>query len=111
MFIKVVNQFVDYHYWEDAPEKVSFLRNIHRHVFHVITKIAVTTNDREIEYFLLQEEIEKYIEEVVIPMDSRKSCELMALSILSYLKLQYPGRKIEVEVNEDGENGSIATNF
>ena len=36
-----------------------------------------------------------------------KSCEMMSDDLYSITK-KYPGRKIEIDVSEDGENGSHA---
>jgi hypothetical protein len=111
----VTNQFEALHCWPEAPEEVAFLRNPHRHIFHV--KVTVqTAKDREVEFFMLQSEVYNSILNLdkwgntdsnqlgiyYIPL----SCEKIAESIYKYLqKIGY--YVLEVEVNEDNENGAI----
>lgn len=113
--IKVKNSFVGFHRYEQAPEDVQFLRNWHRHNFIVYTTISVNNDDRDIEFFELQNEVnhfvrldydlrncreaEKWLGDIVID-----SCESLAESIVDYFQFNYPERSyISVEVSEDGE--------
>ena len=57
---------------------VSFLGYPHRHIFHFKVGIEVFHDDRDIEFIHLYAEINK----------------------------KYPNRDIEIDVSEDGENGS-----
>ena len=41
IFVVVKTEFEGFHSWEDAPDEVSFLRNLHRHIFHVTAKWKV----------------------------------------------------------------------
>lgn len=107
--ILVKNQFIDFHRWESAPEEVDFLRNLHRHVFKVETTIEVRQNDRDIEFFILQKQIDNLIKTFVIPMPETKSCEMMAEVIVRQLAAVYPKRLIQALVSEDGENAAIVT--
>lgn len=109
--VKIQTQFEDFHCWPDAPEEVDFLRSNHRHIFKVSVKIEVNHDDREIEFFILQRQVNNIIETSVKPMEQRKSCEDMAEVIMDYLEVIYPSRFIEVEVSEDGENSSIVNNY
>ena len=94
------------HRWPGAVEhkEVSYLANLHRHMFHFQVKLEVSHDDREIEFIMLKHEMEKLVdgwgEEV-------GSCEMMASSIARYLRERYPGRQFEIEVSEDGENGAV----
>lgn len=57
---KIVVGCVDiegYHYWEDAIDKVAFLRNPHRHIFKFKAGVRVSDNDREVEIFMLRDYI------------------------------------------------------
>lgn len=109
--IKVKTQFIGFHKWKDAPQEVVFLRNPHRHVFYVVAKIEVNGDDRELEYFMVQKLLDTIIEEYVTLMPMTKSCEQMAELILNKLEIMYGAHRIiQVEVNEDNENGSICTN-
>ena len=111
IYIKVKANFEDFHMWKKAPKAVAFLKNLHRHIFFVEAKIEVLDDDRELEYFMVQKKLKSIIQTIVVPMKATKSCEMMAETIVDYLEHYYPNRFIEVEVNEDGENGSISNNI
>ena len=112
--IIVTNNFKGYHKYAEAPSNVAFLREMHRHIFNVKTTIEVFHNERDIEFFQLQEHIERfvrsryeqnygdYIEGIYI-----HSCESLAEAVMSNLHEVYPGRRVRVEVWEDNENGAI----
>lgn len=101
--IYVKTQFEALHRWKDAPAKVSFLRNYHRHVFHVRVHFQVTHNDRDIEYFLFKERLDAYIQERFAGQLFDFSCEHIAEDILVRFRADI------VDVSEDGENGSFVT--
>lgn len=111
--VKIKTQFEGFHCWPEAPEEVKFLRDLHRHMFYVKVVIEVKDNDRELEFFILQRRINKMIVTMKEDLEKkqRMSCESMAEYLLDFLEIQYPSRKMEVEVNEDNENGSIANNL
>lgn len=111
LFIKVKSQFEWFHKYKNAPKEVEFLRNLHRHNFGIIVKIEVNDLDRELEYFLVKREIDKIIQKFKKDSKQEESCETMAEYILDFLELKYKNRPIEVEVNEDGDCGSIINNF
>ena len=94
------------HRYPDAPEGVEFLRNIHRHMFHFHVSVAVTHNDRDIEFILFKRELEALYSGGTMEVDF-KSCEMLAEDLIGYISKAYPGRNIEVEVSEDGENGAV----
>lgn len=104
--IRVVAQtrFEGFHSWPDAPEEVEFLRNRHRHEFHVRAEKIVSHDNREVEFILLKQEIDATIEEgQEICAAEHWSCEQWAKHLLDTLKLD------KVEVFEDGENGAVVT--
>ena len=113
-YVVVTNNFKGYHKYSEAPRNVAFLKDVHRHVFHVKTTIEVYHNERDIEFFQFQSHIEhfvkhryyrafdEYIEGIYI-----NSCESLAEAILANLHAIYPGRHARVEVWEDNENGAI----
>lgn len=112
--IIVTNNFRGYHRYPDAPDDVAFLRNTHRHVFNVKTTIEVFHNERELEFFELQNLIECFVRYEYALTDSKyvsgiyiQSCETLAEAILDYLHELYSGRRVRVEVWEDNENGAI----
>lgn len=108
-YIQVKTQFEDLHCWPQAPNKVSFLRNPHRHIFVVEVLISVVGVDRELEFFLFKDEVEMYIEQMNLGI--HKSCEMIGEYLLKEIESNYPDRSISVSVSEDGENGSVVNNF
>lgn len=110
MQIVVKNQFEGYHLWKNAPEEVAFLRNSHRHIFHVETQIRVQEDDRELEFFMVQHRINEILaKEMPTTPDKAEwglSCEMMAKIILTKLHALYPNRPMGCLVSEDGENGA-----
>lgn len=106
--IYVTTSFIAFHCWPEAPEEVSFLRSKHRHKFGVRACFRIT-EDRQLEFFLVQSEVNSICQHEIMPaLKERRSlsCESMALMI--YNSLVSKGLPVtEVEVNEDGENGSI----
>ena len=113
-WVIVTNNFRGYHKYDEAPQNVSFLRNTHRHVFNVRTTIEVFHNERDIEFFQLQNDIENYVKfyfnkswDTYIEGIYINSCEALAEAILEHLHENYPNRSVRVEVWEDNENGAI----
>lgn len=107
--VAIRTNFAGLHHWPEAPKEVEFLRNLHRHLFGVRVNVSVAHSDRDVEFFLLQRDVEKYgIHTLVrhLEQNPRMSCEQMAQWIAE--KVHERGyRVIQVEVNEDGENGAI----
>lgn len=92
------------HQYPSAPDEVSFLREIHRHMFHVkLTLTDLWKSDREVEFLMLQEWARSKWSSMDFPADA--SCELMARMLGVAARTQY-GVPCEVEVWEDGENGA-----
>jgi len=94
------------HHYPDAPEKVSYLRNIHRHLFKFKVYIEVFSDDRDVEFIMFKEDIEKwlgYVEQKLIC----KSCEMMSDFLYAKIIKKYKDRDVKIEVSEDGENGSF----
>lgn len=85
---------------------VSFLANPHRHMFHFRVRISVQHDDREIEFIQFKRWLESLYSGDVLKLNY-KSCEMIADDMLSQIIGRHPGRKIEIEVSEDGENGGI----
>lgn len=107
-FIVVKNQVEGIHYYGDAPEEVSFLRQPHRHIFNVETEIEVFHDDRELEFFMTQRVIDKWLKamdlnkEEGVPM----SCEMIAKHIIRRVQEVYGDRDVTCKVFEDKENGA-----
>jgi len=86
--------------WDD----VSFLGVAHRHIFHFKVRIQVTHNDRDIEFIQFKRWLERLYDDSVIELN-HKSCEMIADDLYLQISAKYPGRFVEIEVAEDGENG------
>lgn len=105
-YIEVTGQYEGYHKYENAPDEVAFLRNLHRHMFKWSALIEVFHDDRELEFFL----VKRLIETKIVAFTSWSttdlgSCEMQAEKILNGLLAAYGhDRFISVKVSEDGEN-------
>ena len=86
---------------------VSFLGYPHRHIFHFRVAIEVFHDDRDIEFIQFKRWMEKLYAEKTLQLDF-KSCEMMSDDLYVEIAKKYPGRTVEIEVSEDGENGSRA---
>ena len=63
-FIKVRTEFEGFHHYPDAGSidgRIKFLENEHRHIFKIGVKISVTHLDRELEFFLVKWDLQKFI--------------------------------------------------
>lgn len=115
MSINVVNRFNGIHCWPDAPEPVGFLRNHHHHLFVVYTQIDVNHDDRELEFLMVQRDIDKYIHQTMMVSGNTAflgdmSCEQIAKRIIKFVGDKYgSNRSISVGVFEDDENGCWVT--
>jgi len=93
--------FEAHHYWKQAPAEVKFLRDLHRHIFHVKGSVAVKHSDRDVEFIILKRRANKIVADALAAHDTRSwSCEVWAELIGRELELDF------VEVSEDGENGA-----
>lgn len=95
-----------FHSWDDAPDEVDFLRDEHRHEFHVKLTVVVDHDDRDIEFILLKRALEEYIEDTLSRFDY--SCEQYARSIAEWAANTYD-QPATADVSEDGENGAVVT--
>lgn len=106
---KVTHQFEGIHQYEEAPEAVAFLRYPHRHMFHVTLWLEQFHNERDVEYIMLKRWLADHLTTMVksgnIPVTS--SCETIAELIGYRISEANQGRKVKVEVTEDGENGAV----
>jgi len=104
MFAKVTFRAEGWHCWPNAPAPREYLRAEHRHLFYVEVIMHVHHSEREVEYHNLLDLAKKYFPGGRM---GSLSCENMACAIAEQVKQQFPGRKIEVSVSEDGECGAI----
>lgn len=84
---------------------VSFLGFPHRHLFRFQVWISVTHNDRDIEFIQFKRWLES-LYNGTLELNFR-SCEMIAEELYIQINARYPGRRVWIEVSEDGENGAI----
>lgn len=85
---------------------VSFLGYVHRHIFKFRVSIEVFHDDRDIEFIQFKRWLEKLYAESTLTLDF-KSCEMISDDLYLQINERYPGRDVNIEVSEDGENGSL----
>lgn len=103
--IHVTTSFVGVHRWPDARGQHAYLANPHRHVFQVDVWVQVMHDDRELEFFAVQDFVSEELPHFHM---GALSCEQVATEILRRLLEEYGGhREVDVEVSEDGENGAM----
>lgn len=75
-----------FHLYPDAPEKVEFLGNIHRHTFIIKAGFSVTNSNREKEIFIFRDYIRSYLyESYGNPCQfGAMSCEMIAEEIMEF---------------------------
>lgn len=113
------------HHWPSCPfEEVAYLRDPHRHMFHIKAYKNVSHHDRDTEFLMLKHRIEAYLlteygQEIKHDTgwytgwaicDNKRvcefgamSCEMIAKELINEFDLS------RCEVSEDGENGAILT--
>jgi len=101
-YIWITTQFEGFHKYPDAPDAVRFLRDIHRHTFHVKVYLEIFHDERDVEFIMFKHYIVGLLEN---PGLGFKSCEMISDDIYKNISSSYPGRKVKIEVSEDGENG------
>ena len=86
---------------------VSFLGYPHRHIFHFKVAIEVFHDDRDIEFIQFKRWLEKLYSDKTLQLNF-KSCEMISDDLYAEIIKRYPNRDVDIEVSEDGENGSHA---
>ena len=83
-------------------KEVMFLRDRHRHIFHIKMSKEVNHSDRDIEIILFKREVQEYLKQKFgEPCEfGSMSCEMIAEHLLQQFNAN------EVEVLEDNENGA-----
>ena len=106
-------QFRGLHNWPNCPiDEVGFLRDPHRHTFHVMVSVEVSGADREVEFFVLQRQIDSIIAARFAKEDESfvigaRSCEMIADVIYEGLQGELGDREVKISVSEDGENEAM----
>lgn len=104
--IVVKLQIEGLHHWPGCPlDDVAFLRDLHRHVFHIEIHKSVTHADRDIEIILFKREVEAFVRSMQDENKSfgARSCEHIATEIFDEFDCDM------VQVLEDNENGGRVT--
>lgn len=104
--IFVRTRFIWFHCRLEAPEEVNFLRDMHRHEFHVELLVSVNHNERDIEFTLVKLWLDRYIAENFTGKKTAMSCETMAEMIWEEAVRVYWVEFATCQVSEDGENGA-----
>lgn len=99
-----------FHRWPEAPVHRAYLRDAHRHLFHVRATVEVSHTERDVEFHDLGSFVQLALNHASLPYPYDKtlrdfgtrSCEAIALSVLAYLQgLEL--EVLEVSVSEDDE--------
>ena len=105
LLVSAITTYDFIHQYSNAPEEVNYLRNLHRHLLHIEVSVEVFTEDREIEFYILKDTVDKYLRTVTF--DKNASCETVSSSIMSLITNLYgSNRKRIVKVQEDN-NGYV----
>lgn len=106
----ITNNYIEgLHFWKEAPEHLDYLKNKHRHIFHIICEWEVTDENRQIEIIETQHMVEKYFDKYYNQKYSlcdfdNMSCE----QICSELLEQYSNEGLKkVTTLEDGYGGAV----
>jgi hypothetical protein len=97
------------HCWPACPfEEVAYLRDPHRHVFHIKAYKTVTHSDRDTEFIMLKHALVAHFNSYTNPntklcVFGSMSCEMIAEELIRAFELS------KCEVSEDNENGAIVT--
>lgn len=96
-----------YHNWPAAPEHRKYLRDEHRHLFHVEVRTHVRHDDRELEFHDLTDEARGLFARLGSGngLLDAMSCEAAARAIATELAERHK-RAFTVLVSEDGEAGA-----
>lgn len=96
------------HCWADCPfEEVAYLKDPHRHVFHIKAYKSVSHDDRDTEFIMLKHKIQNYLFGTYYDYATKMfrfgtmSCEMIGRELMEKFQLS------RIEVVEDGENGAI----
>lgn len=107
-YIAVKLQVEGIHRWEECPiEEVKYLRDDHRHVFHIKVTKEVFHDNRDVEFIQFKHKIEKYFREEYFDYNynccyfGKMSCEMIAKELVQEFDLK------SAEVSEDNENGAL----
>lgn len=102
-----------FHCWPGAPDDFAYLRNNHRHEFHVTVSVEVDDPNRQIEFIRFKTQLQLLFNSIGVsigvdgPQFGARSCEMLADELCHKIRLLYNYHVSTIEVSEDGENGAI----
>lgn len=112
--VYVTLQVEGIHNWPGCPfDEVAYLRDPHRHMFHIKAHKVVTHSDRDVEFIMLKHQIEQYLLDKYangpqngcygfnVCLFGAMSCEMIAKELIDEFDLY------KCDVSEDGENGAV----
>ena len=98
------------HKWKDPDSRVDFLGNDHVHDFIYTVSCSVEHDDREIEFYLLRNDVKKillkYSKVNGIAQFGGRSCEMLAREMLGWLIDKYGFKNWCVTVAENPQQGA-----
>lgn len=107
-YVYCQTRFIGFHRWPSAPDEVKYLRDRHRHEFHVKVTVKVKHDDRDVEFITLRNAVDlMFCGNGSEHELGSKSCEMIAEDIISFVEADGNYKIYSVEVSEDGENGAI----
>jgi hypothetical protein len=98
IFITLIHEAL--HCWPNAFDEVSYLKDKHRHNFHIRMHKRVIHDDRDVEFIWWKHQVQKYLKTLPYDLGST-SCEMLAADLFDRFGCS------QVEVSEDGELGAI----
>lgn len=116
IWAKITARFEGIHWYPGAPLDVAFLAHPHRHIFHVTVWVEQFHDDRDVEFIRFKRQLQDWCKALEAPTwsptvadtdENCGSCEMMARRLWGIIALEYPDRRLKVEVSEDGENGAV----
>ena len=95
------------HHWPDATDDVYYLKDLHRHEFHIEVGKYVDGDNRSVEFIGLKNKTLELISATYSDAPNgvynfgTLSCEQLAIFLIESLSLDW------CSVKEDGENGAV----
>jgi hypothetical protein len=101
-YIFITTVFEGWHRWKDAPQAYAYLREWHRHLFHVKVWMGVSALNRQIEFIEFKSQVNDLLScWSGFENKFELSCEQLAEELMLHFNAA------AVEVSEDGENGAL----
>lgn len=104
--IAVSFQAEGWHCWPQAPQRRAYLRQSHRHMFHVYAALQVLHDERDVEFHDLRDACVQWFGSGDY---GSMSCEALARQLCEQIVTTWPGRTARVVVSEDDENAAMVS--